>query len=524
MRPIYTVLLLVLCLTSKGVLIDCANILLMPYPFNSHVFQMLEVAEELGSTHKIHMLLSPKYPLPDRVNKSRIPLIFYDAPDPEWYDIPMSEDIEGQWVEDLIENPVDFVTDLQNTDEYWISGCSNPLGDEKLFKKLKSMKFDFALIDGFLGVRCYYILAYRLGIPYATLSDWKEPWLSRSPALPSFVPFHLATTYTEKMNFWQRLANFWKQVKYYNYIKLSPNSDSLVSKYAPEKPFVTLNYLTGQSEIWLVATNMPLDYPMPTMPNVIPIGGLTSKPAKPLTAKFDKLVKDAKSGVIVITFGSLLKAIPQKVVDKLVAAFRKIDQTVIWKLDNGNLVPNPPKNVKVYNWIPQNDLLGHPNVKLFITHAGNNGMFESVYHAVPMIAFPVFGDQPYNAERMQYRGYGIILSLYTFTPTQLVDNINKIFTDLKFSARVKQGSKVLKSQPLTPKQTAAFWINHVIENGADHLKSHALKLPWYQFWMVDIFVFFLAVTSVAMSISIKLICYLFKIIHSRSVTKKEKIQ
>ena len=66
-----------------------------------------------------------------------------------------------------------------------------------------------------------------------------------------------------------------------------------------------------------------------------------------------------------------------------------------------------PRNVKLFSWLPQNDILGHPKVKLFITHGGNNGQLESLFHAVPMLTIPFTGDQHYNAERIVARGYGL---------------------------------------------------------------------------------------------------------------------
>ena len=44
-------------------------------------------------------------------------------------------------------------------------------------------------------------------------------------------------------------------------------------------------------------------------------------------------------------------------------------------------------------------------VLALFTHllTGDGGQFESLYHAVPMIGFPMFSDQFYNAKRMEYK-------------------------------------------------------------------------------------------------------------------------
>ena len=38
-----------------------------------------------------------------------------------------------------------------------------------------------------------------------------------------------------------------------------------------------------------------------------------------------------------------------------------------------------PDNIRVIDWMPQNDPIGHPNMKLFITHCGMNSYIEAVY-------------------------------------------------------------------------------------------------------------------------------------------------
>ena len=55
--------------------------------------------------------------------------------------------------------------------------------------------------------------------------------------------------------------------------------------------------------------------------------------------------------------------------EAFVKAFGKLKQRVLWKYENETL-PNNPGNIKISPWIPQRDILAHPNVKIFITHGG----------------------------------------------------------------------------------------------------------------------------------------------------------
>lgn len=62
-------------------------------------------------------------------------------------------------------------------------------------------------------------------------------------------------------------------------------------------------------------------------------------------------------------------------------------------LDSLKLTPK----VKLIKWAPQNDVLGHPAVKAFLTQAGINSIHEAAYHAVPVVSVPLIADQVNNA-------------------------------------------------------------------------------------------------------------------------------
>ena len=102
-------------------------------------------------------------------------------------------------------------------------------------------------------------------------------------------------------------------------------------------------------------------------------------------------------------------------------AFRDLKQTVVWKTPSlpAELHQLVPPNVHLLQWLPQNDLLGHSNTKVFVTHCGSNGQQRALYHGVPMIGFPLYLDQPHNAFCMHAKGFGIQMNIHNFTASDL---------------------------------------------------------------------------------------------------------
>ena len=144
-------------------------------------------------------------------------------------------------------------------------------------------------------------------------------------------------------------------------------------------------------------------------------------------------------------------------------------------------------------WVPQNDILGHSNTKLFISHCCHNAQVETLYHAVPIICLPIFGDQHYNAMRMHRKGYGLFLNIAEFTTDSLVTAVDEILTNPSYQRNITKASNIFKSRPMTPSQRAAWWIDHVIKYGGNHLHPAVNDLPYYQFLMLDVLAGFMLV-------------------------------
>lgn len=57
---------------------------------------------------------------------------------------------------------------------------------------------------------------------------------------------------------------------------------------------------------------------------------------------------------------------------------------------------------------------------MFVHHGGISSFEEGIFHAVPSMAMPVFGDQPSNAARLQRMGCGLRLNWADLTEEKLM--------------------------------------------------------------------------------------------------------
>ncbi len=74
-------------------------------------------------------------------------------------------------------------------------------------------------------------------------------------------------------------------------------------------------------------------------------------------------------------------------------------------------------------------VLGHPKTRAFITHGGTNGIYEAIYHGVPMVGIPMFGDQPDNMVHMKVKGAALIMDFNTMKTEDLKDAINTVINE-----------------------------------------------------------------------------------------------
>ena len=371
--------------------------------------------------------------------------------------------------------------------------CSFVASDISLLKQLAQRHFDLAIVDTNFVNHCLSVIPYKLSVPFIHFGAYFEIHHMRSLIHPSVYPVLKMLPFTDRMTYLERFYN----TLLYLVMMILPdpfNPSDIVGTFAPEKPHLKNEQLKAKTELYLLDYDELIDYHLPTYPNMIYVGGAATHPAVPLTGDLKSFMDNATGGAILITFGSIVNTLPNHTINKIMKAFemkRNIKVVIKYAVNEAKI----DGNIMTMPWVPQNDILGHPNTKLFISHCGHNAQVEALYHAVPIICLPIFGDQHYNAMRMHRKGYGLYLNIAEFTADTLASAVDEILTDPLYKQNITKASNIFKSRSLTPSQRAAWWIDHVIRYGGNHLHPAVADLPYYQFLMLDVLSGFILVLS-----------------------------
>uniref|UniRef100_A0A8D1G0Z8 UDP-glucuronosyltransferase n=2 Tax=Sus scrofa TaxID=9823 RepID=A0A8D1G0Z8_PIG len=388
--------------------------------------------------------------------------------------------------------------------------CDSAVTNKELLSRLQAAKFDVCIADPLSF--CGELVAQLLNIPFvysfrASYGNTMERLCAGLPMPSSYVPSS-ASRLTDKMTFMQRLKNWllytMSDVMYLYY--LFPEWDEYYSKVLG-KP-TTLCEVMGKAEMWLIRTYWDFEFPHPYLPNFEFVGGLQCKPAKQLPQELEEFVQSSgRDGVVVFTLGSMVKNLTEEKSNMVASALAQIPQKVLWRY-KGKKPETLGANTRLYEWIPQNDLLGHPQTRAFITHCGTNGIYEAIYHGVPVVGIPLFGDQFDNIARVQAKGAAVQLDLNTMTSSDLLKALRTVINNSSYKENAMKLSRIHHDQPVKPLDRAVFWIEFVMNHkGARHLRPAVHDLTWYQYHSLDVIGFLLACVAVVVFLVTK--CCLF---------------
>lgn len=76
--------------------------------------------------------------------------------------------------------------------------------------------------------------------------------------------------------------------------------------------------------------------------------------------------------------------------------------------------------------------LGHANTRAFLSHGGLNSIYEAMYHGVPVVGVPLFGDHYDTMTRVAAKGMGIMLHWKYMSEEDLYTALTSVIKDSRF--------------------------------------------------------------------------------------------
>ncbi|XP_039484432.1 UDP-glycosyltransferase UGT5 [Drosophila santomea] len=373
--------------------------------------------------------------------------------------------------------------------------------EDQSFQELylnKGNKFDVVFVGFFFNT---YQVALGAQFNCPVIVSWSGPPMMMvnevlgNPELSSVPQMHISAPPGQPMNFQQRMQNFASTLgfnalniflnhKYNKFYDRLWGQDKSIPAFEQVKKNVSLAFVNSHG-----ISEGPI---RPNVPGVIEIGGIQvkSKP-DPLPEDIKEFLEKGKQGAILFSLGSNLKGehIQPEVVQTIFKGLSSLKQQVIWKWEDPKNTPGKAANILYKKWLPQDDILAHPKIKLFITHAGKGGVAEAQYHGVPMLALPVFADQPGNADRLVASGYGLQLPLATLDVDEFKASIKEVIDNPKYAKTLKSFSQLYRDRPLSPHESVVYWTEYVIRHhGAAHMQSPLVHMNFIASNNVDIYI------------------------------------
>ncbi|KAL3096234.1 hypothetical protein niasHT_021948 [Heterodera trifolii] len=265
--------------------------------------------------------------------------------------------------------------------------------------------------------------------------------------------------------------------------------------------FPKMDEISRNISLLFVNTNEFFEFPRPISNKVINVGGMVEMGQKALDSNLSRLLDNAKSGAVFVSFGSFTNTqlMPTKMKMAFLNAMAQFsDVEFIWKFElteEDTKVFAKYRNVHTMKWADQKAILLHPKTRAFVTHCGLNSVTESVRAGVPVLAIPLFGDQLHNAILAEQKGVGIKLDVNALrgegADEVFFASLDKILHNSSFRRNAQILKRKFQLTPFEPKDKLVRWVEFAAQFG----ELNELNLPWDEqlgllaFYSVDVLLF-----------------------------------
>jgi len=254
-------------------IVHSENILfLLPISSKSHknVYDPLISALALNG-HNITVVSSVK-------PSKNIPLVHEITP-------TTSEEVFAKYVNPFEARKLSTLKRLFYGADHWIDICHQVYKNEEIQHLLQHGQFDLTIVNG-IGNNCFYGMLYQFKCPTMALLTLPAANFITERLGTHLPPSHVPLSFldlTEKMTFTQRLTNSLVQwmIKLAEKLYYSRIYREFKNQYHGESS-PEIAQIASNISMLLVNSHISMNPSMPLLPDIVEIGGMHCKPAKPV--------------------------------------------------------------------------------------------------------------------------------------------------------------------------------------------------------------------------------------------------
>ncbi|XP_028175156.1 UDP-glucuronosyltransferase 2B20-like [Ostrinia furnacalis] len=354
---------------------------------------------------------------------------------------------------------------------------------------IKHGKFDLLMVEAL--VRPAISLSHIFKVPVIQVSSFGATYWNWDVVGAPVHPFLYPSMFRQRimnLTIWEKISELYNHYTFKNLAHSVEERENQMIRRIFGEDMPSLTELSNNVDMLFVNMHPIWEGNRPVPPSVLFMGGLHQKPVKELPKELKSYLDASTKGVIYISFGTNVNPsqLPPEKIQILAKVFSELPYNVLWKWDK-DVLPGQSGNIRISKWLPQSDLLRHPNIKLFITQGGLQSTDEAITAGVPLIGMPMLGDQWFNVEKYVYHKIGMRVDMETLTEERFKEAVEKIIGDESYRQNIKRLGVLMRDQPQPPLQRAVWWTEHVIRHsGARHLRATSANMSWYEYLEMDV--------------------------------------
>lgn len=475
-KVVFTLMLMGGCVDSSRILA------IFPVPFKEHQLVYRPLIERLANSgHDVTLLTTDPIDLRVAGNGSLIKRI--DQIDLSFvYNLPVLEDLQTVSLNarGMLRNIFNVMRKISEAELQHPSVQELIAGNER---------FDLVMVE-WSGVSLMNAFAHHFDAPLVGITNGGA-YINAHEALgnpnhpvgyPSiFMPF------TEDLSLLQRISSVFFAIwyRFYYYTEEIPKQNLIASEnFGAQIP--NLLEIEQSADLLLINSYQALGNVRPVGPTTIYLGGIHRK----LSVSDDGLREDLalfldqSDEPIVYVNLDLNPVFDHYRLEKIVKSLESLQATVVWNWNEGQFINTSTRIYQSFN-LPQEEILAHPKVKLFITGGGQRNIEDAIHHRVPVLGVSYSTSLEHYLRQISKHEAGIISLIDFETQTTITDKLQDAFQLEIYQSNMNKLNRLLADQPMGSLERAAWWIEYVIRNqGTRHLR--APQLSWFQYLMLDV--------------------------------------